>query len=150
MTTIRRAAEQDAREVHRLIELLESPQKFQFERFHQKYLAKLADPNVVYLVAEGEGDLASFGSMQFTDPLHHEGPVAEIMELVVDERCRGGGLGARMIAAMKELACQRGCCILELSTNRVRRQAHRFYLRQGFMMTHLRFTMALDIGEPMR
>ncbi len=144
MTTIRCATEQDAPHVHRLIELLEAPQKYDFERFSHKYRSSLTDPSITYLVAEAEGAVCAFGSLLFSSPLHHEGPVAEIVELVVEEGCRGAGVGAAMVEEMAAQARARGCCILELSTNRARERAHRFYERQGFRLTHYRFTMALS------
>lgn len=146
MTAIRHATATDAQEVHRLIELLETPQRFAYEPFCQNYRKNLANPDIAYFIAEEDGRVLAFGSLQFSTPLHHDRPVAEIVELVVDDACRGGGVGARMVAAMEELAHVRGCCSLELSTNRVRRRAHLFYYRAGFQLTHYRLTKVLD-GE---
>lgn len=144
MTAIRVATGQDAPHVHRLIEQLEAPQTVDFERFSRKYRSNLANPSITYLIAEAEGAVCAFGSMQFTAPLHHDGPVAEIVELVVEESSRGAGVGAAMVEAMAAQARARGCCVLELSTGRMRERAHRFYENQGFRLTHWRFTMALS------
>ena len=146
MTTIRPATEQDAPHVHRLIELLEAPRTYEFDAFSSKFRSNLVNPLIVYLVAEADGAVCSFGSLQFSSPLHHIGPVAEIVELVVEESCRGAGIGAAMVEEMAARARERGCECLELSTNRMRERAHRFYERQGFRFTHLRFTMALTDG----
>ncbi len=144
MAIVRPATEYDAPHVHRLIELLETPKKYDFALFSHKYMNNLADPAIVYLVAEAEGSVCAFGSLQFSSPLHHEGPVAEIVELVVEEGFRGAGVGAAMVDKMAALARARGCYFLELSTNRMRERAHRFYEQQGFRLTHYRFTMALS------
>jgi (aminoalkyl)phosphonate N-acetyltransferase len=145
MLTIRRANEMDLVAVHRLMEKLEEPQKFPVEAFQKTYQQNLADPGTVYLVAEqSEGtEIVAFGSLAFHTPLHHAGPVAEVVELVVDEPCRGQSIGEQLINAMLMLARDRDCCVLEVDSNRMRDRAHQFYLRHGFDMTHCKLTMDL-------
>jgi PhnO protein len=70
--------------------------------------------------------------------------VAEIVELIVDDHSRGRSVGAQLVNAIMLLARDRGCCCLEVSSNRVRRRAHRFYARHGFMMTHYKLSMKMD------
>lgn len=144
MLTLRCAGEHDAERVHYLIGRLEEPEQFAFEPFRQNYLQNLNDADIVYLVAEdGEGIIA-FGSLMFSTPLHHTAPVAEIVELIVDDRSRGKSVGAQLVNALMLLARDRGCCRLEVSSNRIRKRAHHFYARHGFMMTHYKLTMNMD------
>lgn len=49
---------------------------------------------------------------------------------------RNGGLGAAMIGwAVDEARC-RGCRLVQLTTDRSRVDAHRFYRRLGFVASH--------------
>ena len=146
MQMIRRAGDKDAERVHQLIEKLETPQLFPLEPFVEKYIRNLDNPNLIYLVAETDSTIIAFGSLQISEPLHHEQPVAEIVELIVDERSRGKSVGAQMVNAMLLLARDRGCCCMEVTSNRMRRRAHRFYAKHGFMMTHYKLTMNMGIG----
>jgi GNAT superfamily N-acetyltransferase len=56
---------------------------------------------------------------------------------------RGRGLGARMIAHAIEVAKRRGVAIIELSSNKKRLAAHRFYERLGFARSHEGFKLVL-------
>jgi PhnO protein len=143
MLTLRRAGEDDAESVHHLIGRLEESEQFPYEPFLQTYLKNLRDPDIIYLVAEDEGDVIAFGSLAFSAPLHHTAPVAEIIELIVDDRSRGRSVGAQLVNAMMLLARDRGCCCLEVASNRVRKRAHHFYARHGFMMTHYKLTLKM-------
>lgn len=146
MLTIGRANANDAESIRRLMENLEAPQEFPREAFQRNYLQNLADPAIVYLVAHDGVQIVAFGSLHISTPLHHVAPVAEIVELVVDEQCRGGGIGARIIDAMISIARDKACCSLEVASNRTRNHAHRFYAAHGFMLTHLKLTMSLNTG----
>ena len=58
-------------------------------------------------------------------------------------RHRGGGIGAKMIAHAIEVAKGRGAGIVELSSNKKRLAAHRFYERLGFARSHEGFKLVL-------
>jgi GNAT superfamily N-acetyltransferase len=49
---------------------------------------------------------------------------------------RGTGVGGRMIRAVLEVARERGCAVLQLTTNKVRKDAQRFYEQLGFEKSH--------------
>jgi GNAT superfamily N-acetyltransferase len=49
---------------------------------------------------------------------------------------RGRGIGAALMAHAVERARARGCGIVQLSTNKARADARRFYERLGFTATH--------------
>lgn len=144
MITVRRAAEGDADRVHSLIEKLEAPRIFHIDNFRQVYYKNLSDPNTIYLVVEADGAIAAFGSISFYTPLHYCLPVAEIRELVVDERDRGKSIGARLVNAMMLLARDRGCCCLEVVSHRLSKRAHHFFAKHGFILTHYKLTMNID------
>lgn len=56
---------------------------------------------------------------------------------------RGRGLGAAMIGWAVEEAGRRGCGMVQLTSNKVRTDAHRFYGRLGFEATHEGFKLQL-------
>jgi GNAT superfamily N-acetyltransferase len=49
-----------------------------------------------------------------------------------------------MIGAAVDLARARGCKSVELTTNKRRTDAHRFYERLGFVASHVGMKLALD------
>ena len=56
----------------------------------------------------------------------------------------GGGIGAAMMAWAIERARERGCVLVQLTTDKRRDDAHRFYRRLGFVATHegMKLTLA--------
>ncbi|MNH05734.1 aminoalkylphosphonic acid N-acetyltransferase [compost metagenome] len=65
-------------------------------------------------------------------PMHLAPAWGLISALVIDEGARGGGMGARLLAAAEARALASGCSQLELSSSLKREGAHRFYLAQGY------------------
>jgi GNAT superfamily N-acetyltransferase len=49
---------------------------------------------------------------------------------------RGRGLGAAMIGWAIEEARRRGCALVQLTTDKIRAHAHRFYGRLDFVASH--------------
>jgi len=56
---------------------------------------------------------------------------------------RGGGLGATLVGWAVDKARAEGCVMVQLTTDRSRVDAHRFYERLGFMGTHLGYKLTL-------
>lgn len=59
--------------------------------------------------------------------------------------CRGRGIGEDMIEWAKQEALRRDCRILQLTTDRKRQDAHRFYERLGFVASHI--GMKYELGD---
>ena len=57
---------------------------------------------------------------------------AEIGGLVVDEACRGRGLGKALVRSAEAWARSYGLRLLRVHSNVTRERAHRFYEREGF------------------
>jgi GNAT superfamily N-acetyltransferase len=57
---------------------------------------------------------------------------AEVNGLVVDERVRSAGTGARLLAAAEEWARKHGCKGMSVRSNVIRERAHKFYERNGY------------------
>jgi GNAT superfamily N-acetyltransferase len=67
-----------------------------------------------------------------------------LQDLVVAKSRRSGGIGALVIRAATDWARERGCTHLELASGAGRKDAHRFYLREGMTQG---YTFTLDL-EP--
>lgn len=96
------------------------------------------------MVAETGGEIV--GTMQLTIMygLSHCGMSRLHIEAVrVAASHRGGGIGSRMIRWAIDDARARGCGMVQLTSNRQRVDAARFYERLGFVASHNGFTLAL-------
>ena len=56
---------------------------------------------------------------------------------------RSAGIGKAMIARAIEIAQQRGCQRVELTSSASRKDAHRFYQRLGFSASHVGMKLML-------
>jgi ribosomal protein S18 acetylase RimI-like enzyme len=61
---------------------------------------------------------------------------AQIEGVRVARSQRGGGVGKKMIEAVIAIAGERGCAQVQLTTNKVRVDAQRFYEQLGFEKSH--------------
>lgn len=57
---------------------------------------------------------------------------------------RGNGTGAAMMRWAIERARERGCALVQLTTDKRRGDAHRFYRRFGFVASHEGMKLALN------
>jgi len=57
---------------------------------------------------------------------------AELNGLVVDEKARSQGAGAKLLDAAEKWARKMGCKGVSVRSNVIRERAHGFYLRQGY------------------
>ncbi|MBW7982753.1 aminoalkylphosphonate N-acetyltransferase [Enterobacillus tribolii] len=143
--TLRAATSADTEYVYALICELEQT-RFDFHRFSAGYLNNLADPHLYYALAWEHDRPLGFISLHLQFHLHHANWIAEIQELVVAADARGKGVGKRLLGWAETTARKQGAEQTELSTSVRRHDAHRFYQREGYKNTHLRFTKPLP-GE---
>ena len=85
----------------------------------------------VLVVAAADGRVLGWMGLRMQYSLT-SAPHAEIASLVVDEAARGGGLGRRFVAAAESWALANGVASIRVLSNTVRRDAHRFYEREGY------------------
>ena len=62
---------------------------------------------------------------------------AQIEGVRVSPALRGQGVGAALVADAEARARAAGCTLIQLTTNRSRADAHRFYERLGFTPSHI-------------
>jgi GNAT superfamily N-acetyltransferase len=68
---------------------------------------------------------------------------AQVESVRVAADLRGRGIGAALMAEAEARARTAGCALVQLTTNRARGDAHRFYERLGFTPSHLGFKKPL-------
>jgi PhnO protein len=130
--TLRRTIPADAEAVRFLIEEL-GYGPLDERTFALGLEAVLADPAQQLLVAEADGQLLGFMSLDIKPQVRLTGPVATIDELVVSERARGLGIGTKLVEFAKAEAIRAGARRLELHTARKRPSYERgFYVKNGF------------------
>ena len=61
---------------------------------------------------------------------------AQIEAVRVDARCRGRGLGEKLVEAAIAKARAAGAGLVQLTSDKTRKDAHRFYERLGFVESH--------------
>ncbi len=102
------------------------------------------DPAHLLLVAEIGGQVMATMQLSFLPGLARRGAWrAEIEGVRVDAAHRGNGIGAAMITWSIAEAGRRGCTLVQLTTNKQRTDAQRFYARLGFANSHEGFKLAL-------
>ncbi len=101
-------------------------------------------PAQVLLVADDGG--AAVGTLLFTvfrQIANHGGLVAEVENVAVAPDRRGQGIGEQMMRWSIDEARRRGCVRVQLTSNKARVDAHRFYARLGFEMASQGFKLVL-------
>ncbi|NYE75418.1 GNAT superfamily N-acetyltransferase [Microlunatus parietis] len=95
------------------------------------------DPNQLLAVVEDDGRIVGTCQLTFVAGLSRRGTLRMIIEAVrVAADQRGRGLGARLIGWAIERARERGAGLVQLTTDKSRVDAHRFYERLGFVASH--------------
>ncbi|MBX3460449.1 MAG: GNAT family N-acetyltransferase [Planctomycetes bacterium] len=95
-----------------------------------------AQPGTAVLVAEENGRVAGYAVLSIRRDLAHPA-WTELLDLCVDDRVRGKGLGALLLRAAEAWARSQECAGITLGTRDTRRDAHRFYEREGFTLEKL-------------
>ena len=103
-----------------------------------------SDANQYLLVGELHGSIIAMLQLTFIPGLSRRGALRANIEAVrVDSNLRGQGIGHWIIAKALLLAKERGCAVVQLTSDKSRAEAHRFYARFGFVATHEGFKLML-------
>lgn len=95
------------------------------------------DPNQLLVVVERDGDLLGCLQLTFVPGLSRTGMWRGQIESVrIASSYRGKGLGGVMISWAIEQCRKRGCGLVQLTTDKARPDALRFYEGLGFTASH--------------
>jgi len=93
-------------------------------------------------VAVADGQVAGLAVYRFVRNTH-AGLKLYVDDLVTDSARRSRGIGATLLGYLERLARERGAGSLDLDSGTQRQHAHRFYFREGFVITSFSFKKAL-------
>jgi GNAT superfamily N-acetyltransferase len=113
-------------------------------RYLDAFRAVSADANQLLAVAALGGQVVGTLQITFIAGLSRQGALRGQIEAVrVAAGHQGAGIGRRMVEWAIEKCRGRGCALVQLTTDRSRADAHRFYERLGFRPTHLGYKLDL-------
>lgn len=116
---------------------LPAPYYSAFEQIH-------SDPNHELIVAERNGEVIGTLHLMYLPSISYQGGLrAQIESVRVDKRFQSQGIGGEMMKWTMERAKKRGAHIVQLTTHKTRKDAHRFYERLGFKGSHLGMKLSL-------
>ena len=105
--------------------------------YEAAFAAVDADPAHLLVVADDGGTVAGTLQLSFVPGLSRRGTLrAQVEGVQVAAAARGRGLGAAMVRWTVEEARRRGAALVQLTTDKRRSDAHRFYERLGFVASH--------------
>ncbi len=103
------------------------------------------DPNNMLIVAESGQKLVGMMQLTFIPYLTYRGAWRCLVEGVrIHRDSRGRGLGGRLINHAIDRARERQCAIVQLTSNKNRKDALRFYRQHGFKDSHEGFKLQLE------
>ena len=141
MITIRRAVSADLDALVRLLGVLFSIEAdFRPDPGRQRRgLAQLLEDPArrLVLVAEWTGEVVGMVTVQLVVSTAEGGASAWLEDLVVEERCRGAGVGGRLLEAAEDWATACGATRVQLLADRENAGALRFYAHRGWSHTRM-------------
>jgi GNAT superfamily N-acetyltransferase len=107
------------------------------------YLRHIERDDAASLVAEADGEIVGFCSLEFRDRLNRLTRQAWVPDLIVTESARSTGAGRALLSAAFDVAREHGCYELTLESGWKREVAHRFYEIAGMSRDGYYFTYSL-------
>ncbi len=122
----------------------EGSRSFAPDVYHQAFGEIDQDPNQWLAVADSDGEIVGTLQLTFIPGLLQGGAWRGQIEAVrVSATHRGQGLGAEFLQWAVETCRERGCRTVQLTTDKRRTDAHRFYEKLGFQGTHYGYKLTL-------
>lgn len=114
------------------------------KRYDEAFTEIDADGNQYLCVVEDDGNIVGTLQLTFIPGLARNGAKRGQIEAVrIAAERRGQKLGEEMFDWAFEKCRSQGCSIVQLTTDKSRPDAHRFYDRLGFEPTHIGYKMIL-------
>ncbi|HSO05924.1 MAG TPA: GNAT family N-acetyltransferase [Pelomicrobium sp.] len=112
------------------------------ESDYAAHLTRIFGQGARMLVAQEKGGVAGVAVFRVYENTS-DGPRLYVDDLVTDEARRSGGVGGALLDRLEAEARRRGCTVLVLDSGTQRTAAHRFYFRQGMVITSFNFKKRL-------
>ena len=107
------------------------------ESYYAAFDAIERDPNNELIVAESQGRIVGALQMTFIPYMTYRGSWRALIEGVrIASHARSSGLGRKLFAWAIERARQRKCHLVQLTSDKARPDAIRFYESLGFVASH--------------
>ena len=115
------------------------------ESYYKAFEEIERDPHHELIVAEQNGEVIGTLQLMFLPSISYQGGLRSQVESVrVDNRYQNKGLGGQMMKYAIERARLRGAHIMQLTSHQSRKDAHRFYERLEFKLTHIGMKLNLE------
>lgn len=106
--------------------------------------AVAASPDNELVVVESDGAVIGVMQLTFIPGISRNGASRLLVEAVrVDSALRGQGIGRLMMEHAHERGRARGCALAQLTSDKQRPEAHRFYRNLGYEQSHEGFKLPL-------
>ncbi|GAA1286380.1 GNAT family acetyltransferase [Planotetraspora silvatica] len=104
-----------------------------------------ADPRNELIVVESGGEIVGTMQLTFIPGLSRRGAErAQVEGVRVASTHRSQGIGGKMMEWAAGRARERGCTLLQLTSDKARTDAHRFYSSLGYEASHEGFKLRLN------
>ena len=112
--------------------------------FAAAFAAIERDPNNTIYVIDLQGEVAGCAQLTLIPGLSRHGATRALIEAVrVSSAHRGEGLGRWFFEQLIAKAREAGCSLVQLTSDKRRTDAHRFYEALGFVASHEGYKLAL-------
>ena len=116
--------------------------------YARAFAAIEADPNNAVYVVDQDGEVLGCAQLTLIPGLTRRGATRALIEGVrVSPTRRGEGLGRWFLQRLVALARENGCALIQLTSDKRRTDAHRFYESLGFAASHVGFKLSLPASE---
>lgn len=117
----------------------------EIEAYRAAFRAMVADGNNHLIVGEDAGRLIATYQITYISGLSLKAARrAQVESVRVARALRGRGIGAALMADAEARARAAGCTLMQLTTDKTRADAHRFYERLGFTPSHIGYKRDLS------
>jgi GNAT superfamily N-acetyltransferase len=112
--------------------------------YRQAFAAIASSPFNELIVAELDGEVVGTLQLTWVPGLSRQGMTRAIIEAVrIAAHVRGRKLGEKLVRFAEARARERGAAMVQLTSDKSRLDAHRFYERLGYEGSHLGFKKIL-------
>ena len=105
-------------------------------------------PSAIAMVADDpERGVVGVVTSHVFPSIHAPEPIAWLTTLVILDEVRGQGVGSQLVAFVEKWAAKNGAARVSVTSGKQRERTHRFYEKQGYERTGIRFMKILYPGS---